>query len=334
MKNMIRNCLLGLALLTIASAAARAQVIYVTNADPSLNTLDIIDTGTTILIARVPVGYQPWGVALTPDEKCAYVTNRISNSLSVINTSNTSRFDILFPSDADYAPAGIAIDGKFAYVADRMPESPAPNLVSIISLKSNTIVKTIQVGEFPVSVVLTTKGDLAYVSNLASNSVSVIDTDTKLQLAVISVNSPHGLGVTRDGKLLYVTNHFSGTVSVVDTKSQKLISPPIGVGPNPVGLVLTPNEDYVYVANFGSDSVSVIKTSTRASLDITVGSGPHGLAVSPDGKFVYVAVQSEGKIAVIDTETYAVSYIAIGGMPTEIAFGRSKGEGEGQDCSN
>jgi YVTN family beta-propeller protein len=46
----------------------------------------VIDTGTNEVSATIPVGRRPWGIALTPDGKKAYVANGVSNDVSVIDT--------------------------------------------------------------------------------------------------------------------------------------------------------------------------------------------------------------------------------------------------------
>ena len=55
---------------------------YVTNA--LSNTVSVIDTATNTVIATVPVGFTPEGVAITPNGAFAYVANFNNNTLSVI----------------------------------------------------------------------------------------------------------------------------------------------------------------------------------------------------------------------------------------------------------
>ena len=50
----------------------------------------MIDTTTNTLVATVPVGASPGGVAVTPDGAFVYVTNAIDNTVSVLRTDNNS----------------------------------------------------------------------------------------------------------------------------------------------------------------------------------------------------------------------------------------------------
>jgi DNA-binding beta-propeller fold protein YncE len=45
----------------------------------------VINTTTHTVVATVPVGMVPFGIAVTPNAAFVYVTNRGSNNVSVIN---------------------------------------------------------------------------------------------------------------------------------------------------------------------------------------------------------------------------------------------------------
>jgi YVTN family beta-propeller protein len=54
------------------------------------NTVSVLDTVTNTVAARVTVGVEPKGVAVTPDGQHAYVTNFGSNTVSVIATATNT----------------------------------------------------------------------------------------------------------------------------------------------------------------------------------------------------------------------------------------------------
>src|SRR5215510_7569776 len=85
----VRVVTLALFLVTFGAGAALAQVRgYVTNSND--NTVSVIDTTTNTVIATVPVGEHPLGVAVTPNGAFAYVANESSNSVSVIDTATNT----------------------------------------------------------------------------------------------------------------------------------------------------------------------------------------------------------------------------------------------------
>ncbi len=147
---------------------------------------------------------------------------------------------------------------------------------------------------------------LAYITNAADNTVSVIDTTTgTVSGSPIPVgNAPLTLAVTSGGKA-YVANAGNGTVSVIDTTTDTVIGVPIPVGSFPAGVAVMPDGSKVYVTNSGDGTVSVIDTATdTVSATIMMPSDPQGVVVAPDGLTAYVAVNPSpgaGGLAWIDT---------------------------------
>ncbi|MGA7384174.1 MAG: YncE family protein, partial [Methylocella sp.] len=88
----------------------------------------------------------------------------------------------------------------------------------------------------------------AYVANVASNSVSVIDTATNTVVATIPVRAAaEGLAVTPDGTHVYVTNISSDHVSVIATATNTVVAT-VAVGSYADGVAVTPDGTHVYVA--------------------------------------------------------------------------------------
>src|SRR5215204_1022026 len=88
---------------------------YVTNALD--NTVSVIDSATNTVVATVPVGITPEGVAVTPDGAYAYVANFNNNTVSVIAAATNT---VVATVPVGKNPFGTAItpDGAFAYVAN------------------------------------------------------------------------------------------------------------------------------------------------------------------------------------------------------------------------
>src|SRR5262244_2845507 len=78
----LRALSLGLLGVMLGSTPAEAKPFaYVTNS--ASNTVSVIDTATNTVVATVPVGSVPLGVAITPDGTRAYVANPGSGTVSV-----------------------------------------------------------------------------------------------------------------------------------------------------------------------------------------------------------------------------------------------------------
>ena len=112
--------------------------------DECVRHCSVVDTTNNAVIATIPVGIFPSGVAITPNGTSAYVAN-IFNSISVIDAT-TNRVVVTIPSGQ--FPTGIAItpDGTRAYVVNQIVTNQGNNTVSVIDTMTNTIVATISVG--------------------------------------------------------------------------------------------------------------------------------------------------------------------------------------------
>src|SRR6185503_18969563 len=138
-----------------------------------------------------------------------------------------------------WAGGGLAAEGKKTAHATRSSPiavthsddavwsvNPDNDSVSVFSVAGdlNTKIAEIKVGKEPWCVALTPDDDKAYVTNMASGTVSVVDARQKRLVKVITVGTePFGCAVTPDGRKLYVANQSSDTVSVIDTRRDRVI---------------------------------------------------------------------------------------------------------------
>jgi YVTN family beta-propeller protein len=119
------------------------------------------------VIATVPVGTGPFGVAANPAGTRVYVANSGSNTVSVIDTT-TLTVSATVPVGTQ--PVGVAVNpgGTRVYVANN-----ASNTVSVIDTTTLTVSATVPVGTLPVGVAVNPAGTRVYVANLLDATVSV-----------------------------------------------------------------------------------------------------------------------------------------------------------------
>jgi len=190
------------------------------------------------------------------------------------------------------------------------------------SVYAQAVTATITGFNAPCGVAVTPNGAYAYVTNINSNTVSVINTATNAIAATVNVGgNPYGVAVTPNGAYAYVVNTGGGTVSVINTATNT-VKATVNVGSRPFRVAITPNSAYAYVTNYGSNSVSVINTATNTvTATVNVGSYPYGVAVTPNGAYAYVTNQYGDSISVINTATNAVTAtISVGFDPFGVAF--------------
>jgi YVTN family beta-propeller protein len=114
----------------LGSAQSLAQNAYITNQNSG--NVSVIDTVTNTVIATIPIGNSPDGVAVTSDGSRAYVTN--TGQVSAIDTATNTVIATVFVGDG---PFGVAVtpDGSRLYIT-----SEGSGTVSVIATASNTVI--------------------------------------------------------------------------------------------------------------------------------------------------------------------------------------------------
>ncbi len=240
----------------------------------------------------------------------AYVANQGSATVSVIDVAtNFVVATITLPAGSDPRHVVTSPDGSRLYVAS----ASYPGSIYVVETRANTLLlPAITVGNSPSGIAVSPDGTLVYVTNLFSNTLSVIDTSTRAVVATIGVDAqPTAVCVAPDGSRVYVASSIYGTVTVIDTATRTQVGNLISVQGNPNDLAISPDGSTLYVSNFNSASVSVIATaSNTVQATIPVGSFPLGMDTTPDGGRLYVVdhdpASANGSVAVIDTATNTV----------------------------
>jgi YVTN family beta-propeller protein len=116
-------------------------------------------------VAEIPVGEEPWCVAVTPPEQegKVYVTNMVSGTVSVINARERKVVETI---KVGTEPFGCALtpDGNRLYVANQSSET-----ISVIDTKRDHVIETIKdVGTKPHGIAITADGKKVYVTQLLS----------------------------------------------------------------------------------------------------------------------------------------------------------------------
>jgi YVTN family beta-propeller protein len=167
--------------------------------------------------------------------------------------------------------------------------------VSVISEATETVTKTIAVGNYPEAVAVDPNTGTVYVVDGHENNgtVSVISEATETVTKTIAVGlSPMSLAVDPNTGTVYVANYETGSVSVISEATETVTKTIHGFGTYTLfGVAVDPNTGTVYVANYPSNALSVISeaTDTVTKTILGVGGAPQAVAVDPKTGTVYVA---------------------------------------------
>jgi YVTN family beta-propeller protein len=184
-----------------------------------------------------------------------YVTNNISNTVSIIDTSTHS---VTGTVNVGVSPKGIKALGSKLYVANfgsNYGGQTQQGTVSVIDTANSNSVSTINVGSGPRGVAV--NGTDVYVANFNDNTVSRIDTANSNSVTTMSVGaSPRGI-LSLNNKI-YVENYQDGTISIIDGTTHA-VTGPYKVGNTPSGMAAVGNN--VAISRFTDDVVSIFDTT-------------------------------------------------------------------------
>ena len=279
----------------------------------------VIDTATNQITNKIslPGGASPGATVFSPDGRRAYVTN-FSSSVYVVDVAGmkvVGRIDSLgVVNGPAVSPSGtiLAVPNTETSRAAAFDQATGAQLANIpvgAMLWGSQLY--LEYGGAAVSA----DGSRAYVTNYASNNVSVIDTATKRVLKSVGVGAfPVGVALAPDGSKAYVANSYSNSVTVINTETfiTKEVSMPHNTYPS--SITITPDGRRVYVAgnnpipDFGTAKcyifvIDAISSHVVASIPILY---PMAVAASPDGAKVY-AVGGSTSIYTISTATNTIT---------------------------
>src|SRR5262245_8187027 len=141
------------------------QLVWSVNPDNNSVSVFDVQNDANLKVAEVPVGFEPWCVAITPDNAKVYTTNMASGTVSVISAAARA---VVKTIRVGAEPFGCALspDGTRLYVTNQSSDD-----VSLIDTASDTVVKTIRpVGPKPRGIAISADGTKVFVTQFLSQS--------------------------------------------------------------------------------------------------------------------------------------------------------------------
>jgi YVTN family beta-propeller protein len=239
-----------------------------------------IDLATKQVKASIPTGRQPFGLAISPDKKLAFVANvglYEYPKVPGVTPTNKDTMMLKFPAYGAHTKEsreGVEVDGR------KIPGLGSPLAdeamsVWLINLATNIVVSKLKTG---VQI-----GD--------RTGARMIE-----EAEVVGGSSPNSVVV--GSRYAYVSNATNDNISIIDYQSKKEVGTiPLKIDPEldryrgmmPFGLTLTKDQKTLYVALLAFNAVAVVDIQTRKVRGlIPTGWGPTRVALSPDGNTLYV----------------------------------------------
>jgi len=330
----------------IRISADGTRLFAVNTPNGTLSVFDLTEPASPALIAEIPVGIEPVSVNINPgvagnDE--AWVTNQISNSVSVVSVSKGIVTDTLY---AKVEPSDVVFAKGLAFVS-----VARSNLVNVYSASTHALVKSIKlIGEEPRALAVTPDGSTVYVAFALSGNHTTIIPDTTAppppppvnpalptppQVALIvdasdpawtsvikytmpdndvaEINTTH-LAVTKyfphlgTVNLGLAVNPQSGNVFVANTDALNLIMFETALNGHIVNHRISSvnpstGEAQIWDLNPGID-YSTLPNPTATAMALAM---PTAIVFEPTGRYLYIAAFGTDRLGIFDTTSGTVT---------------------------
>ena len=266
------------------------------------DTVDVIDTETRDVFARVAVGIDPVSVAVRPDGAEVWVSNHVSDSVSVIDNKPDSetylqviatvqQFDPETRATRFDEPLGIAFaSNEKAYVA-----LSSENEIAVVDVRSRAVIRRLQIPAQDPRAILV-RGDRLYVIPFESNNQTQLSGGTgKIDGDLVTFNAwEHSIAnnnVLSLGHVVDIVRHPrvpDRDLFVFDTGSDELVAVVDTLGTLLYGMAVD-SKGRVFIA----------QTDARNEINGRSGTKKHGLAEMENRAFLnrITRLDFEGDVA-------------------------------------
>ncbi len=344
LKKISRIIVLSMILFCLSVAQAWAQMagtLIVLNKSDHTATIISLKTGKTL--ATLPTGEGPHEAAVSEDGKTAVVTNygkrgAPGSSLTLIDLPNLRVIKTVQLGQYQ-RPHGI----RFLPGSEKLLiTAEAQKALLVFDLKKEKVEKAIPTDQ-DVShmVAYAPKHDLAFVANIGSGSVSIIDVSRGVRVKNVPTGAgAEGVAVTPDETEVWVTNRSDNTISVLRIPELS-VSDTLAAEAFPIRIEFSTDGASAFVSNAESADVAVFSVASRKLVrrvpmrfeaaeqqEGRLFSGrfgkspvPIGVLPHPDGRHVFVANTRSDVVAVIDLQQgKIVRQLATGREPDGLGY--------------
>ena len=199
----------------------------------------------------------------------------------------------------------------------------------IVDIKTGAVIAAVTTDQnVSHMVVLARRSGKAFIANIGSGSVTVIDLKSHQKITDIQTGAgAEGIDISPDQKEVWVTNRAANTVSVIDVNTLKIIAT-LESKDFPIRVKFAPGGKRVLVSNARSGDVAIFDAATkkevgRVPMQLKAVEGstggqrifgqfgqspvPVGILVAPKLSHAFVANTNADIVTMIDLRTWQIS---------------------------
>jgi YVTN family beta-propeller protein len=295
-------------------------------------------------LVTLPVGEGPHEAATSPDGTlvvvCNYGDRAAGHSLTLIDAvarkvqSTIDLVDFHRPHGVLFLPGG----------KELLVTAEVEKKLLVVDLQEGKVAAAIDTGqELSHMVAASPDGKRAYVANIGSGSISIIDLEARKLLKALPTGAgAEGIAVQPVTGAVWVTNRSADTISVVDPTTLE-VRQEIACGAFPIRVAFTPDGSRALVSCARADEVQIydgskgelvakvsmtapsVEDAERAGrlfgADSSAQAMPIGILVEPSGKLAFIANTMADIVTVIDIESAKVlRRLSTGRQPDGMAW--------------
>jgi DNA-binding beta-propeller fold protein YncE len=313
-----------LAVLALAIALPlHADLLVVANRGGS--TVTLVDPATMQRVGQVDAGPQPHEVAISADNKFAYVSNYVNGTGTTISVIDlVSRTKARTISIAPLAgPHGIVQRGGKIWFTAEAAQSVAR--YDPVTDRIDWIGRTNQAGTHMLAVGST--GNTVYTANVISRTASIIDVQGNESVARKSVpltmTHSEGIALSPSEHELWIGSAQTGGIAIIDLLTESVVST-LSPGSFAYRITFTHDGRTVLVPRFNEAAITVYDAVARLQTRVVPIEGkPLSIIVSPDSKFAYIATVQPERVIKLDLTTWeTVGSVEASPVPDGLAYAR------------
>jgi YVTN family beta-propeller protein len=246
----------------------------------------------------------------SPSLQRIYVVNEFSDSVSVVDPTDLK---IVATVHTGVHPHNVNVDpkGRYFYVTVRFTKE-SDDLVEVYDVRTNALVRSVKTDHQPTHIVPDFTGARLYVSNKASNTLSIIAVPefTVLETLKLKGRGPEGLVMAPDGRTMFIPNRYTGDVSVIDLVHRKMDRIKLPHGAKPVAMGIARDGRFAFVTDEGLNQVHKIDVDEKAVVaSLSVGQRPVQAPLHPTRPFLYIPCMASAAVYKVDVNAWKVDKV-------------------------
>jgi YVTN family beta-propeller protein len=292
------------------------KIIVATHSGYLPHGIDVIDVKTSTLVQQIPLKTTWLGLTWSSDGHTLYVSGGNATGAKNIAGTMAPIYEFAYKDGRlSEKPSGelvetidakkvwwsgvVYLPGKHLIYAANRGTGLGPSNVVVFDARTRQIVTRIPVEINPYATVLSKDGRRLFVSNWASESVSVIDTGTNTVIRTLHVGmNPNDMKLSSDGRL-FVACSNDNTIHVINTNTLEVVerlsttlTPFAPEGSTPDAIEIDNKRKLLYVANADNNSIAVIRIAVRGHSAvigfIPTGWYPSALALAENNSTLFI----------------------------------------------